>query len=36
MSGYLMMQQELLHTLLTFSRRMNAKQVLKRVSGPEQ
>jgi hypothetical protein len=36
MSGYLMMQQESLHTLLTCSRRMNAKQVLKQVSGPEQ
>jgi hypothetical protein len=33
MSGYLMMQQE---SLLTCSRRMNAKQVLKQVSGPEQ
>jgi hypothetical protein len=36
MSDYLMMQQESLHTLLTCSRRMNAKQVLKPVSGSEQ
>jgi hypothetical protein len=33
MSGYLMVQQESLHTC---SRRMNAKQVLKPVSGSEQ
>jgi hypothetical protein len=36
MSGYLIMQQESLQTLLTCSRRMNAKQVLKPVSGSEQ